>query len=230
MPNSRTEKQPPREEYSNANYPESADEQKQDGPATNRKKTFLEHASDAMNELAELGTLLTQSERRHRQPRTPGHAEDLPDGWTKMTNLAAEAVRTHSFDGKSLQITLAEVVLRSYGNGATINRTLEEGWKQGMAPSMGDGIPTQQEESRLWEFRDRLTLVDTGADRKEAEQVEHASTKRLILDARLAALAVDDPETQLNVLAQSLRQSGLNLGQQTALLVRASEAAVEWAG
>ena len=92
---------------------------------------------------------------------------------------------------------------------------------------MADGIMTQAEETRLREFRDRLALADSGADRKAAEQLERASTDRLTLDARLAALAVDDPETHLNELAQSLRQSGLNPGQQTALLIRAWEAAVE---
>ena len=34
-------------------------------------------------------------------------------GQIAMINLAAEAVRTHNFDGKSLQLTLAEIACRS---------------------------------------------------------------------------------------------------------------------
>ena len=92
---------------------------------------------------------------------------------------------------------------------------------------MADGITTQTEETRLREFRDRLALADSGADRKASQQLERASTDRLTLDARLAALAVDDPDTHLNELAQSLRQSGLNPSQETSLLIRAWEASVE---
>ena len=88
---------------------------------------------------------------------------------------------------------------------------------------MADGIMTQQEESRLREFRDRLALADTSADRKAAAELERASTERLTLDARLATLAARDPDTHLNELAQSLQDSGLNPDQRTALLVRAGE-------
>ena len=59
-PNSRAEEEPSREEPGNAISPESADEQEQDGPATNRKKTFLEHCEDAVNEHETLGRHLAQ--------------------------------------------------------------------------------------------------------------------------------------------------------------------------
>ena len=45
----------------------------------------------------------------------------------------------------------------------------------------------------------------------------------------LDAAAVDDPEYHMDGLANSLRDSGLPQGQQTAILVRAWEAAVEGA-
>ena len=48
-----------------------------------------------------------------------------------------------------------------------------------------------------------------------------------MLDAHLAALAVDDPETHLKDLSQSLRDSGLPEGQQNAVLIQAWEATVE---
>ncbi len=92
---------------------------------------------------------------------------------------------------------------------------------------MADGILTQAEESTLREFRDRLALADTGADQKSAAQLEKASTDRLMLGARLAAVAVNDPESHLTDLAQSLRDSGLPQDQLHAILVPAWEAAVE---
>ena len=52
--------EPSREEPAGATHPDSAGEQDQDGPAANRKKTFLEHAEDATDELAEFGRLFTQ--------------------------------------------------------------------------------------------------------------------------------------------------------------------------
>ena len=60
MSNSRAEEEPSREEPGYATPPEGTDEQEQDGPATNRKKTFLEHCEDAMNEHKTLGRLLAQ--------------------------------------------------------------------------------------------------------------------------------------------------------------------------
>ncbi|MDE2780794.1 MAG: hypothetical protein OXI91_14130 [Chloroflexota bacterium] len=148
-------------------------------------------------------------------------------GFQEMVNLAADAARSHTFDEKSLRLALAEVARRSYGDGATVNQALEEGWKQGLAHCMADGIMTQAEESRLREFRDRLALEDSGADRKATEELEKAAIDRITFDARLAAVAVENPEHHLAELSQSLRQSSLNQGQQTALLVRAWEAAVE---
>ena len=148
-------------------------------------------------------------------------------GFQEMVNLAAEAARNHSFNEKDLRLTLAGIARGSHGDGNTVNLALEKGWKRGGAHSMADGILTQDEESRLREFRDRLALADSGADRKAAEELERAASDRLTLDARLAALAVDDPESHLNDLSQALRQSDLDQGQQTALLVRAWETAVE---
>ena len=92
---------------------------------------------------------------------------------------------------------------------------------------MADGIITQAEEIKLRESRDSLALADSGTDPKATAQLSRASRDRLTLDARLAAVAVDNPESHLNGLAKSLRDSGLPQDQQTAILVRAWEAAVE---
>ena len=109
----------------------------------------------------------------------------------------------------------------------SVNEALEEGWRQGVTHSMADGILTQAEETLLREFRDRLAMGSAGIDRKAAEQLERASTDRLMLDARLDAIAVEGADAHLRDLTHSLRQSRLHQDQQDALLVRAWEAAVE---
>lgn len=40
--------------------------------------------------------------------------ETLQAGWTAMINLAAKAVRTHNFDGKSLCLALTEIARRQH--------------------------------------------------------------------------------------------------------------------
>ena len=108
--------------------------------------------------------------RSHSQCRRPHDS-----GFQEMVALAAEAARTHRFDEKSLRLSLAEIARRCHGDGTTANQALEEGWKQGVAHSMSDGIMTQAEEARLREFRDRLALADSGTDRRVTEQQSFAT-------------------------------------------------------
>ena len=160
--------------------------------------------------------------RRHTKCRRTYDA-----GFQEMIHIAAEAAKTHVFDEKTLRLTLAEVARRSYGDGATVNEALEEGWKQGVAHSMADGILTQQEETLLREFRDRLAMDPVGIDRKASTELSKASRDRLMLDARLAALADADADTHLSELSEALRRSQLYKDEQMNLLVRAWETAVE---
>ena len=81
-----------------------------------------------------------------------------PADWQEMVQLAADATRTRSFDEKTLRLSLAEIARRSHWDSATVNEAFEEGWKQGVASAMADGIVTQAEETSLRELRDRLAL------------------------------------------------------------------------
>ena len=91
-------------------------------------------------------------------------------GWNEMVHLAADAAASNTFDEKTLRLSLAEIARRSFGDGATVNQALEEGWKQGVSHVMADGIVTQSEEARLREFRDRLALDAGAADQKAKPQ------------------------------------------------------------
>ena len=144
-----------------------------------------------------------------------------------MVELAAEAAKSHNFDEKTLRAPLAEIATGSYGDGATVKQALEEGWKLDIDHAMADGIISQSEEARLREFQDRLALDAGTADQGAATQLERAARDRLMLDARLAAAAVDDPDTHLNELSESIQQAGMGPAETAALLAQAWEAAVE---
>ena len=150
-------------------------------------------------------------------------------GWHEMVQLAADAAGSRDFDEGHLRLTLSAVAKISYGNEDTVNQALEEGWKQGVAHSMADGILTQEEETRLREFRDQLALGTDTADSGAMTHLDRASQDRLTLDARLAAIAVFDGGAHLDSLTETLRQSNLRQDEQSTLLVQAWEAAVEGA-
>ena len=82
---------------------------------------------------------------------------------------------------------------------------------------MSDGIITQAEETKLREFRGRLALDFAAADSGAMTHLDRASQDRLILDARLAAIAVFDCGAHLNELGESLSTSGLLHPQFTSL-------------
>ena len=150
-------------------------------------------------------------------------------GWQEMVQLAAQAAGSPDFDENQLRLTMAAVAQRSYWDGDTVNQALKTGWKLGVNHSMADGIITQDEEARLREFRDQLALGSDIADSGAMAQLDRASQERLMLDARLAAIAVFDGGSHLESLTGTLRESNLSQDEQTMLLVQAWEAAVEGA-
>ena len=81
-----------------------------------------------------------------------------------MVQIAAQTAGSPDFDEGHLRLTLSAVAKIFFGNEDTVNQALEEGWKLGVNHSMADGIITQDEESRLREFRDRLALDSNAVD------------------------------------------------------------------
>ena len=69
-----------------------------------------------------------------------------------------------------------------------MEQALEEGFARGVAQALTDGIMTRGEEDRLRAFRDHLALEDNAAGQDAIWDLERASGKRLILEARLAAI------------------------------------------
>ncbi len=118
---------------------------------------------------------------------------------------------------------------RSRAAGEDIDRALEEGFRQGVAQAMADGIITRDEEERLRAFRDRLALENSAADQSALAELDRAGADRVMLEARLAAISVRDGDGHLQDLALSIRQAGLGQGEANRLLILAWEAAVQGA-
>ena len=89
----------------------------------------------------------------------PGCGRTYQADWQEMVRLAGGAARSHDFQANTLQIALAEIAKRSFGDGSTVNQALEEGWKQGVAHAMADGIISPDEEDRLKEFENQMALM-----------------------------------------------------------------------
>ena len=118
---------------------------------------------------------------------------------------------------------------RSRATTEDIDRALEEGFRQGVAQAMADGIITRDEEERLRAFRDRLALENSAADQGALAELDRAGADRVVMEARLAAISVRDGDGHLQDLALSIRQAGLGQSEANRLLIRAWETAVQGA-
>ena len=159
----------------------------------------------------------------------PGCRETHRAGWQEMVSQATQAATTHSFNEAILRQSLSAIAQRSHATGEDIERALEEGWKQGVANAMSDGIISREEEERLRAFRDHLTLEDNAADADAIWDLDQASGQRLMLEARLAAISVQDGDGHLRDLQDALQEARLDFHQRRRILIRAWEAAVEGA-
>ena len=150
-------------------------------------------------------------------------------GFQEMIQLAAQAAAAHSFNEAALRQTLQAIAQRSRAADQDIDRALEEGFRQGVAQAMSDGILTRQEEDRLRDFRDSLALEDSSTDSKTLATLDRASSDRLIMEARLAAISVQDGVLHLQDLSAAIRQADMDHDEARGILVRAWEAAIEGA-
>ena len=148
-------------------------------------------------------------------------------GFEEMVQIAAQTASAHTFNEAALRQTLKAIAQRSHATDRDVARALEEGWKQGVAHAMSDGIVTREEEERLRAFRDNLALEDSAADPKTLGNLDRASTDRIMMEAGLAAIFTRSGDDHLRELTLALRQSNLGRDETNRLLIRDWEAAVE---
>ena len=98
--------------------------------------------------------------------------------WQEMVSLVAQASTDHSFNEAVLRQSLQAIAQRSRATGEDMERALEEGFRQGVAQAMSDGIITRDEEERLRAFRDRLALETSAADQGTLAELDRAGADR----------------------------------------------------
>ena len=138
----------------------------------------------------------------------PGCRRAHQAGWKEMVGLAADAARSHEFHANSLQVSLAEITRRSYGDGSTVNQALEEGWRRAVRCAAADGSITHEEEFRLRRFRDRLGLNRSSAHAQATGQLNLTSRQRLTGLIQAATTTVEDGDRLLRRLSEALRKAG----------------------
>lgn len=145
-----------------------------------------------------------------------------------MVALVAQSAGQSGFSEAALLDDLAAIAGSSYIDDDGIRVIIAEGWRQAVKEGLADGILTQDEEARLRDFRDQLAIDEQDrAGRDAAAQLDKAARDRLMLDARLAALATTGSSRHLDELAMTVAESELSATEQRLLLAQAWEAAVE---
>ncbi len=158
--------------------------------------------------------------------RVHGECQSARDrGWQEMVATAAQAAAAPGFSQTQLRRDLLDIAKRSFFDGEGINAAIAEGWHRAVADSLSDGILTQDEEARLRDFRDKFAIEDRRDN--AAAALERAAQDRVMLDARLAALAVTGGQAHLDSLSQTLPSLNITPGEERRLLAQAWEAAVE---
>ena len=145
-------------------------------------------------------------------------------GWNEMVAMVARAAEAPIFNQRDLRLEMLAVAQRSFHDGDGINAAIAEGWHHAVRASLADGILTQDEETRLREFREQFAVA---AVQDADVALELGARDRVMLDARLTAVSTNCDEPALEQLADSVRQLGISRDDERQLLARAWEAAVE---
>ena len=149
-------------------------------------------------------------------------------GRQRMVALVAEAAGESNFSEAALLSDLETIAAGSYIDGDGIRAAIAEGWHQAVREGLADGILTQDEEVRLRDFREQFAIEEeNNAGRDAAADLDRAARDRLMLDARLAALATTPGDDHLDDLSRTFEESELSPAERRSLFIQAWEAAVE---
>ncbi|MCY4556129.1 MAG: hypothetical protein OXF79_07065 [Chloroflexi bacterium] len=149
-------------------------------------------------------------------------------GRQRMVALVADAAGQPHFSEAALVGDLEAIAAGAYINEDGIRAAIAEGWHQAVREGLADGILTQAEEARLRDFRDQFAIEEEHkAGREATADLDRAARDRLMLDARLAALATNTGDDHLDDLAHTMEESGFARAERRSLLIQAWEAAVE---
>ncbi len=152
-------------------------------------------------------------------------AEAFRQGKAGIRDLAARAARRDAFRESALLSDAREIASRSFMSELDLRAAIAAGWREAVKESLSDGVLGKDEEARLRAFRDRMALgmAESGS---MGSALDEAAAARLGIEARTAALAVDDG-TKLDAFAAALDGSAIAPSARRKLLIGAWESAVE---
>ena len=162
-------------------------------------------------------------QREHTQCRQTHRA-----GMNEMTQLAAQAAGTSSFNETALRSTLQAIANRARATETDISQAIAAGFAQGVKHAMQDGTLTADEEANLRTFRDRMADHDLPSVITGSTTLDRASADRITGLARRAAIGQGGGGT-LQELDNALRRTSMSNTHRRQLLARAWEEAVEGA-
>ena len=142
-----------------------------------------------------------------------------------MTQLAAQAAGTSSFNETALRTTLQAIATKARATEKDISQAIANGFAQGVKHAMQDGTLTAEEEANLRTFRDRMADHDLPSVITGSTTLDRASADRITGLARRAALGHGGGALQ--ELDNDLRRTNMSNTHRRQLLVRAWEEAVE---
>ena len=96
-----------------------------------------------------------------------------------MTQLAAQAAGTSSFNETALRSTLQAIATRARATPEDISQAIAAGWAQGVKHVMQDGTLTADEETNLRTFRDRMADHDLPSVIAGSTTLDRAATDRI---------------------------------------------------
>ena len=148
-------------------------------------------------------------------------------GIQEMTQLAAQAAGTSGFSETALRSTLQDIATRARATPEDISLAIANSFAQGVNHAMQDGTLTQEEETNLRTFRDRMADQDLPSVITSSTTLDRAATDRITGMARRAAL--DHGGGAPQELENALRRTSMSNTHRRQLLIRAWEEAVEGA-
>ena len=161
-------------------------------------------------------------QRDHTQCRQTHQA-----GMNEMTQIAAQAAGTSSFNETALRSTLQAIATRARATPEDISQAIADGWAQGVKHATADGTLTAEEEASLRTFRDRMADQDLPSVITGSTTLDRASADRITGLARSAAIGQGGGTLQ--ELENTLRRASMSNTHRRQLLIRAWEEAVEGA-
>ena len=148
-------------------------------------------------------------------------------GRAQLLALVEKAAGEPDFNESALRANLSAIADGVYVDDVGIDAVIAEGWRNSVKSALADGILTQDEETRLREFRDEFAIAETRKSNAAVAQLDRAARDRLMQEARRAAIAPAADDDHLAELETALHESELSESERRQVLAQAWEAAVE---